>query len=96
MEAEDVPARAAAAGAAPRRRRSGGSPAWRRCGASACCSPPSCDRAATPRTSPPRALDAGLVVNAGHRPALRLAPPLLVTDDEIDEAVAILGEGAAP
>ncbi len=36
------------------------------------------------------ALDAGLVVNAVTTSALRLAPPLLVSDDEIDEAVAIL------
>jgi len=36
------------------------------------------------------ALDAGLVVNAVTETALRLAPSLLVTDDEIDEAVAIL------
>ena len=36
------------------------------------------------------ALDAGLVVNAVTGTALRIAPPLLVTDDEIDEAVAIL------
>jgi acetylornithine/N-succinyldiaminopimelate aminotransferase len=37
------------------------------------------------------ALDAGLVVNAVTPTALRLAPSLLVTDEEIDEAVAILG-----
>ena len=36
------------------------------------------------------ALDAGLVVNAVTETALRLAPSLLVTDDEIDEAVALL------
>jgi acetylornithine/succinyldiaminopimelate/putrescine aminotransferase len=36
------------------------------------------------------ALDAGLVVNPVTDSALRLAPPLTVTDDEIDEAVAIL------
>jgi acetylornithine/succinyldiaminopimelate/putrescine aminotransferase len=36
------------------------------------------------------ALDAGLVVNAVTGTALRLAPPLLVSDDEIDEGVAIL------
>jgi 4-aminobutyrate aminotransferase-like enzyme len=35
-------------------------------------------------------LAAGLVVNAVTGSALRLAPPLLVTDVEIDEAVAIL------
>jgi acetylornithine/N-succinyldiaminopimelate aminotransferase len=32
----------------------------------------------------------GLVLNAVTPTALRLAPPLLVTDDEIDEAVGIL------
>ena len=37
------------------------------------------------------ALEAGLVVNAPRPDALRFAPSLLVTDDEIDEAVAILG-----
>ncbi len=36
------------------------------------------------------ALEAGLVVNAVTPTALRFAPSLLVTDDEIDEAVAIL------
>jgi acetylornithine/N-succinyldiaminopimelate aminotransferase len=38
------------------------------------------------------ALGAGLVVNAVTPTALRLAPSLLVSDDEIDEAVAILAE----
>jgi acetylornithine/N-succinyldiaminopimelate aminotransferase len=38
------------------------------------------------------ALDAGLVVNAVTPTALRLAPSLLVSDDEIDEALAILAE----
>jgi acetylornithine/N-succinyldiaminopimelate aminotransferase len=37
-----------------------------------------------------RALSAGLVVNPVTDAALRLAPPLNVSDDEIDEAVAIL------
>jgi predicted acetylornithine/succinylornithine family transaminase len=36
------------------------------------------------------ALEAGLVVNPVTESALRLAPSLLVSDDEIDEAVAIL------
>jgi acetylornithine aminotransferase len=36
------------------------------------------------------ALEAGLVVNAVTPTSLRFAPSLLVTDDEIDEAVAIL------
>lgn len=37
-----------------------------------------------------QALEAGLVVNAVSDTAIRLAPSLLVTDEEIDEAVAIL------
>jgi predicted acetylornithine/succinylornithine family transaminase len=37
-----------------------------------------------------RCLGAGLVLNAVTDSALRMAPSLLVTDDEIDEAVAIL------
>jgi predicted acetylornithine/succinylornithine family transaminase len=37
-------------------------------------------------------LERGLVVNAVTATALRLAPPLLVSDDEIDAAVAILAE----
>ena len=36
------------------------------------------------------ALDAGLLVNAVTPTAIRLAPSLLVTDEEIDEALAIL------
>jgi acetylornithine/N-succinyldiaminopimelate aminotransferase len=39
-----------------------------------------------------RALEAGLVVNAVSPTAIRLAPPLIVTDDEIDEALLILKE----
>jgi predicted acetylornithine/succinylornithine family transaminase len=44
-----------------------------------------------------RALEAGLVLNAVTDNALRLAPSLLVTDDEIDECATILGKvlGAA-
>jgi predicted acetylornithine/succinylornithine family transaminase len=37
-----------------------------------------------------RCLEAGLVLNAVNDTSLRLAPPLLVTDAEIDEAAAIL------
>ena len=36
------------------------------------------------------ALAAGLVVNGVTATALRLTPPLFVTDDEIDEALDIL------
>jgi len=39
-----------------------------------------------------RALDAGLVVNPVSPTALRFAPSLLVTDDEVDEALGIVGE----
>lgn len=39
-----------------------------------------------------RCLDAGLVVNAVTPTALRFAPPLLASDDEIEQAVAILAE----
>jgi acetylornithine aminotransferase len=39
-----------------------------------------------------RALAAGLVVNAVTENAVRLAPPLLVSSDEIEEALAILGQ----
>lgn len=42
------------------------------------------------------ALTAGLVVNAVTPSALRLAPPITVTDAEIDEALAILGRVLAP
>lgn len=39
-----------------------------------------------------RALDAGLIVNAVTPGALRLAPSLLVTDEEIDQATAVLAQ----
>ena len=42
-----------------------------------------------------RALEAGLVVNAVTDNALRLAPSLLVSDDEIAEAASILGRVVA-
>jgi acetylornithine/succinyldiaminopimelate/putrescine aminotransferase len=41
------------------------------------------------------ALDAGLVINAVTPTALRLAPSLLVSDAEIDEATSRLGEAIA-
>jgi len=40
-------------------------------------------------------LERGLVVNGVTQTALRLAPPLLVTDDEIDEGLGILREALA-
>ena len=48
----------------------------------------------TPRRVYRRLLDDGLVTNAVTPTALRVAPPLTVSDDEIDEAVAMIGEGA--
>ncbi len=39
-----------------------------------------------------RALDAGLIVNAVTESAVRLAPPLLVSSAEMEEALAILAE----
>jgi len=44
------------------------------------------------RQAAARALDAGLIVNPVSPTALRFAPSLLVTDDEIDEALAVVGE----
>ena len=37
-------------------------------------------------------LDRGLIVNAVNGSTIRLVPPITVTDDEIDEAVALIGE----
>jgi acetylornithine/succinyldiaminopimelate/putrescine aminotransferase len=37
-------------------------------------------------------LDAGLIINAARPDVLRFAPPLLVTEPEIDRAVTILGQ----
>jgi acetylornithine/N-succinyldiaminopimelate aminotransferase len=42
-----------------------------------------------------RLLDLGAIVNAVTPTALRLAPSLLITDDEIDHAVALLAEALA-
>jgi acetylornithine/N-succinyldiaminopimelate aminotransferase len=39
-----------------------------------------------------RCLEAGLIVNAVTPTALRFAPSLLVTNQEIDEAVAIVAK----
>jgi acetylornithine/succinyldiaminopimelate/putrescine aminotransferase len=38
-----------------------------------------------------KALGRGLLVNAVRPDAVRVAPPLLVSDDEVDEALVILG-----
>ena len=37
-------------------------------------------------------LGRGLIVNAVDGSTIRLVPPITVTDDEIDEAVALIGE----
>jgi predicted acetylornithine/succinylornithine family transaminase len=42
-----------------------------------------------------RAMERGLIVNAVTPSALRMAPPLLVSDAEIDDAVARLGDALA-
>ena len=56
----------------------------------ACSSPPSSTTGIEAGPVADACLDAGLVVNAVTPTALRFAPSLLVTDDEIDAAVAIL------
>ena len=90
MEAEDVPARAAAAG---ERLAKGletlpGVASVRGMGLLLAAQ---LEAAGTARLVATRALEAGLVVNPVTDSALRLEPPLLVRDDEIDEALAILG-----
>ena len=42
-----------------------------------------------------RARDLGLLVNAIGERVVRVAPPLTVSDDEIDRAAALLGEAVA-
>ena len=41
------------------------------------------------------ALASGLIVNAVTPTTVRLAPPLIVSDDELDEAVTVLGDALA-
>ena len=38
------------------------------------------------------ALEHGLIVNAGAPNALRLAPPLVITAQDVDQAVSILAK----
>ena len=94
MEAEDVsgPARRDA-GALPGRRRSTRSPGWRRYGASGCCSPPSSSEGAAAAVAPRRSRRRPGRQRGHRRRALRLAPSLLVSDAEIDQAVADPGRG---
>jgi acetylornithine/succinyldiaminopimelate/putrescine aminotransferase len=88
MEAEDVPARARRAGArlTAGLEALGGVARVRGHGLLLGAVLPS-DRAVAVTSA---ALAAGLVVNAPRPDTVRLAPSLLVTDEEIDEAVAIL------
>jgi predicted acetylornithine/succinylornithine family transaminase len=88
MEAEDVPARATRAGArlAEGLAALAGVASVR--GRGLLLAAELTDRAA--RDVAAAALDAGLVVNAVTPSAIRVAPSLLVTDDEIDEALAVL------
>ena len=66
MEDEDVPARRRAGRRPPAGGAGGARPASPRCGAWACCWPPSWARARRPRRSPPAALDAGPRRQCGH------------------------------
>ena len=56
---------------------------------------PSLAPVSTPRRSRRGVSSAGLVVNAVTPTALRMAPSLLVTDAEIDAAVAIVAQECA-
>jgi acetylornithine/succinyldiaminopimelate/putrescine aminotransferase len=89
MEAEDVPVRARAAGAylTTALQRLPGVEAVRGLGLLV-----AVELAGEKRAGPvaAAALDAGLVVNAVTPTALRLAPSLLVSEDDMDRAVAIL------
>jgi acetylornithine/N-succinyldiaminopimelate aminotransferase len=42
-----------------------------------------------------RALERGLLINDVTPSATRLAPPLVITDDDVDEALSILAAVAA-
>ena len=66
-------------------------PAWSRCVAPGSSWPPQLGQPVAKEVSS-AALARGLLVNAVRPDAVRVAPPLLVTDDEIDAALAILAE----
>ena len=91
MRRIDAPALARSAGDRLRRAAGGDARGDERARPRACCWRPS-STGATARTSPRRCLERGLVVNNVTPTALRFAPPLTVSDDEIDEAVAIVKE----
>jgi acetylornithine/N-succinyldiaminopimelate aminotransferase len=90
MEAEDVPRRAAATGARLAEALTALPGVRRVRGMGLLLAAQLADRPAGEVTA--EALELGLVVNAVTPDAVRLAPPLLVSDDEVDEAVAILAE----
>ena len=94
MEAEDVPARAAAAGARLTKalEATAGISTVRGLGLllAAELDPSVLEARDGAKGVQLQLLEAGLVVNAVTPTALRFAPPLLVSDDEIDEAAAIL------
>jgi predicted acetylornithine/succinylornithine family transaminase len=94
MEAEDVPGRARAAGTrlVSGLERLPGVRAVRGVGLLVAAELEE-DKGATPVAA--AALDAGLVVNAVTPTAIRLAPSLLVSDDDIDRAVDLLGRALA-
>ena len=89
MEAEDVPARAARAGERFRAAL-GDVPGVAGVRGLGLLLAVELDEGIDARVVAARALAAGLVVNAVTPTALRLAPSLLITDDEIDEGVAVL------
>jgi acetylornithine/N-succinyldiaminopimelate aminotransferase len=88
MQREDVPARATAAGARLTKGLESIAAIARVRGLGLLVAAELRDRPS--RDAVAAALDAGLVVNAVTESAVRLAPSLLVTDDEVDEAVSIL------
>jgi len=93
MEQEDAPARATRAGARLRARLEGLAGVTGVRGAGLLLGVAlATDRAVEVTAA---ALARGLVVNAPRPDTIRLAPPLLVEDDEIDEAVAILAAALA-
>ncbi|MEZ5248519.1 MAG: aminotransferase class III-fold pyridoxal phosphate-dependent enzyme [Ilumatobacteraceae bacterium] len=68
--------------------------ACERCAARGCCSPSSWATAPARRRCTP-SCSRGLVTNAVTATAVRLAPPITVSEAEIDEAVAIIGTALA-
>jgi acetylornithine/succinyldiaminopimelate/putrescine aminotransferase len=96
MEAEDVPAKAARAGSRLRAAldETAGVASTRGLGllVAAELEPTLLERSGGAAGVQAALMESGLVVNAVTPTALRLAPPLLVSDGEIDEAVAIVAK----